>query len=163
MAPTGTGRAVQIGTTDGNPAVNASNGLEAGSTVTLSGAMTAGGVGVYESSGGTLNLTGSTHTFSTGTLSAVDLVDNNSTTMNFSSGVLALTTTSGHGLNASGGGTVNITGDDNTITTTGSGSAVNFFGTAGEHMNGTLRFKSVNKSGSAAKGSWSTTTTARSP
>jgi VCBS repeat-containing protein len=153
MAPTGAGRGVLIGTADGNSGVNASNGLEAGSAVTLSGNITAGGVAVYESSGGTLNLSGTTHTFSTGAVNAVELIDNNGTTVNFSGGNLAITTVTGKGFLASQGGTVNVTGANNVVTSgngLGSGStggtAVEVIGTAGEHMGGQYTFKTLNAS-----------------
>ncbi|MFP5247176.1 MAG: hypothetical protein ACLGH0_10820, partial [Thermoanaerobaculia bacterium] len=153
LAPTGTGRAVLIGTADGNSGANASNGLEAGTTVTLSGSITAGGVGVYESSGGTLNLTGATHTVSTGASHAVELIDNNGATLNFSGGNLNLTTTTGKGFHASQGGTVNVTGSNNVITSgnglvSGStgGIAVEVTGTVSETMAGTFTFKTVNAS-----------------
>jgi VCBS repeat-containing protein len=151
IQPTAAGRAVSIGTADGNSGANASNGLEGASVVTLSGNMT-GGISVFESSGGTLNL-GGTHTHNTGANSALDLVDNDGTTFNFTAGTMALTTVNGNGINATDGGTLNITGDDNTISTTGSGRAINFAGTsAAAKMAGTLRFKTVNKSGSGTKG-----------
>jgi VCBS repeat-containing protein len=153
MAPT-TGRAVLIGTADGNSAVNASNGLEAGANVTLSGNMTAGGIAVYESSGGTLNLPAANMTFNTGAVTAIELIDNNGATVNLNGGNLTLTTTNGNGITASQGGTLNITGATvaNTITTTGSGRAIEVTGTAAEKMNGTLQFRSINKSGSGTKG-----------
>jgi hypothetical protein len=148
----GSGRAVVIGTTDGNSGANASRGLEGASTVSLTGNMTGGGVTVYESVGGTLDLPGLL-TFSTGANTAIDLVDNDGTTFNLGNGNMTLTTVNGSGLNASDGGTVNITGDNNTITTTGSGRAFSFAGTSsGAKMAGTLRFKSINKSGSGTKG-----------
>ncbi|HEX7151336.1 MAG TPA: cadherin domain-containing protein [Thermoanaerobaculia bacterium] len=153
MAPT-TGRAVLIGTADGNSAANASNGLEAGSTVTLSGNMTAGGIGVYESSGGTLNFNAAaTHTFNTGATNAVELIDNNGTTFNYNVANLTITTVAGKGFHASQGGTVNLTGANNVVTSgnglvsgSGGGIAVEVVGTSGEHMAGTLNWKTVNAS-----------------
>jgi VCBS repeat-containing protein len=142
LAPTGTGRAVLIGTADGNSGANASNGMEAGTIVTLSGNITAGGVAVYESSGGTLNLTGTTHTFNTAAVRGVDLIDNNGATFNFSSGNLTITTTTATGFHASQGGTVNVTGAANTISTT-SGNAFEAIGTASEHMGGGYAFRSI--------------------
>ena len=149
MAP-GTGRAVLIGTADGNSAANASNGLEAGSAVTLSGNLTAGGIGVYESSGGTLNLTGTTHTFSTSTVNAVELIDNDGATFNFSGGNLALTTTTGKAFSATQGGTVNVTGANNTISITGGGAStrgLEITGASAARMAGTQSWKTINQSG----------------
>ncbi|HEY0156888.1 MAG TPA: Ig-like domain-containing protein [Thermoanaerobaculia bacterium] len=148
----GTGRAVVIGTTDGSSGANVSRGLEGASTVSLTGNMTGGGIAVYESVGGTLDLPGLL-SFNTGANNALDLVDNDGTTFNLSNGNLTITTANGTGINATDGGTLNITGNDNTITTTGTGRAFNFAGTsAAAKMAGTLRFKSINKSGSNAKG-----------
>jgi VCBS repeat-containing protein len=156
----GAGRAVLIGTNNGTT-VNASNGLESGTVVTLSGNMTGGGIGVYESTGGTLNLPGNL-TFSTTTNNAVELVDNHNgtggATINFSGGNLAITTTTGKGFHASLGGTINVTGANNTIVSgngLGSGStggvALEVAGTAAElipattnySQGGTYTFKSI--------------------
>jgi hypothetical protein len=151
IQPNASGRAVSIGTADGNSGANASNGLEGASVVTLSGDMT-GGISVFESTGGTMNFAGA-HAHNTGANSALDLVDNDGTTFNFTAGTMTLTTANGNGINATDGGTLNITGNDNVVTTTGSGRAINFAGTsAAAKMAGTLRFKTVNKSGSATKG-----------
>jgi hypothetical protein len=150
MAPNAAGRAVLIGTADGNSASNSSNGLEAGTTVTLSGNITAGGVAVYESTGGTLNLTGTTHTWNTAANRGVDLVDNHNgstgATINFSGGNLNITTSSGTGFHASEGGTVNVTGTDNVISTT-AGIGLEFFGASGATMGGNHTWKSISANG----------------
>jgi VCBS repeat-containing protein len=147
----GAGRAVSIGTTDGNAGVNASNGMEAGTNITFSGNMTGGGVAVYESVGGTLNLNGNL-TFSTGVTTAFDLIDNDGATINLP-GVVAVSTTTGTGLNATDGGTVNITGNSNTISILISGRAVNVAGTSSAaKMAGTLRFRTINKAAGGSKG-----------
>jgi hypothetical protein len=152
IQPTGAGRAVSIGTSNNNAASNSSNGLEGTSNVTLSGNMTGGGIAIAESSGGTFSATGAL-TFNTGAVNAIDLIDNDATTINLGNGTTVLTTTNGIGLNAVDGGTVNITGDANTITTTGSARALNVVATsAAAKMGGTLRFRSINKSGSGTKG-----------
>jgi Bacterial Ig domain/Bacterial cadherin-like domain len=163
IQPGAGGRAVLIGTNN-NLASNASNGLEGG-TVNLTGNITGGGIGVYESTGGTLNLSGNL-TFNTGTTNAVELVDNHNgtggATINFSSGNLAITTTTGKGFHSSLGGTINVTGANNTIVSgngLGSGStggvALEVAGTASELISpantnytqgGSYTFRSINAS-----------------
>jgi VCBS repeat-containing protein len=155
ITPAINARAIDIG------AAGASTGL-GGGTITFSGAITttsnaananAGGVRVRNSTAGTLTLSNTTVSISANANNGIDLATNPGTTFNFSGGNLAISSTNGNGLNATDGGTVNITGDDNTITNTGSGRAINFAGTsAAAKMGGTLRFKSVNKSGSGTKG-----------
>ncbi|HYH07456.1 MAG TPA: cadherin domain-containing protein [Thermoanaerobaculia bacterium] len=146
MAPNAAGRAVLIGTPDGNAGSNASNGMEAGTSITLSGNITAGGVAVYESTGGTLNLTGTTQTWNTGANRGVDLIDNHNgstgATINFSSGNLNITTNGATGFHASQGGTINVMGTNNTISTT-NGIGFEATGTSGEHLGGGFAWKSI--------------------
>ncbi len=120
-------------------------------SITGSGA-SASGILVNNCSSGTINFSGSTLTLSTQANNALTLTGNAGATINFSGGNQSLTTTNGHGISATGGGAIGITGNDNTITTTGSGRAVDWAMLSGAHSSGTLRFKSINKSGSGTKG-----------
>jgi len=139
-------------------AVSISHAAAAGcGTQTYSGTITGSGAGatgiiVNNCNAGTIGFTGTTLTLSTQNNNALTFTGNNGATINLSGGNLSLTTVNGHGVTATGGGTVNITGNDNTITTTGSGTAFNWAMLTGLHSNGTLRFKTINKSGSGAKG-----------
>ena len=113
-------------TTAGN-VVNISSRIAG--TTTLSGNLSAtGGVAngilVNANTGGTINFSGTTKTLTTGANNAVDLTTNTNTAINFTGGGLAITTTSGIGFNAAGGGTLSVSGSGNTIST-GSGVAVN--------------------------------------
>jgi hypothetical protein len=145
-------------TANNNRAVSISNAAAAGcGTQTFSGAITssgasASGVLVNNCNSGALNFSAPTFTLSTQANNALTLTGNAGTTINFSGGNLFLTTTNGNGIQATGGGTANITGNDNTINTTGSGIALDWAMLIGVHSAGTLRFKSINKSGSGAKG-----------
>src|SRR5258708_2301850 len=67
--------------------------------------------------------------------------------MNFPGGSLGLTTTSGSGFSATGGGTVSVTGANNTISST-TGTALNVVSTT---IGGSgLTFKSINSNGAAS-------------
>jgi VCBS repeat-containing protein len=139
-------RAVHIGTTDGSTVTNNATGLDnASASVTFSGAVSGGGIRVYESTGGTVNFSNATN-FNTSTANAIELIDNNGTTINFSGGSLNVDTTSGKGITASAGGTVNVTGANNTVDST-TGRAVELIGTAPEHMAGNHTFLSVQANG----------------
>ena len=63
-------------------------------------------------------------TLSTGTAAAVDLQNNTGANITFSGGDLSIATTTGTGFSATGGGTVQVTADDNTISSV-SGTALN--------------------------------------
>ncbi|MEZ2328462.1 hypothetical protein AB6802_01905 [Mesorhizobium sp. RCC_202] len=120
-----------------------------GGTVTLSGALSANtgsdnGIFVHSNTGGTFNFNGAM-TLGTGTSQAVNLATNTGATVNFGGG-LAISTTSGAGFSATGGGTVGVAGTTNTITTT-SGTALNLNGvTVGA---GGVNFNSVSTNGAA--------------
>jgi hypothetical protein len=131
-------------------AVGACGTIQFDGAVSSSGAA-AQGIRVLNCNAGTISFSANV-TLSTQTNTALTLNTNAGATMNFSNGNLTITTTNGNGIAATGGGTVNITGNDNTINTTGSGSAVNWAMLTGSHSAGTLRFKTINKSGSGAKG-----------
>jgi hypothetical protein len=84
------------------------------------------GILVSNNTGGTINFTGSgvTKSINSGSAAAVNLANNTGTTINFGGGSLAITSGSGAGLTATGGGTLNVTGASNTITS-GTGTALN--------------------------------------
>jgi hypothetical protein len=143
--PSGTGRPVDIGT------AVASSGLTGG-TVTLSGRIgnspaSANAIRMRNSTGGTINFTGTQQTLSTGANLGVDLATNTGATINFSGGALGITSTSGTGFSATGGGTVNVSGAANVVATSGGGTAVNLVGVAGA-----VTFRSVNVSNGGANG-----------
>lgn len=88
-----------------------------GGTLTLSGDIsdTNGGILVQNNTGGTVAFTGSSKSLSTGATNGVTLANNTGATVNFGGGGLAISTSSGTGFSATGGGTVNVTGADNTV------------------------------------------------
>lgn len=105
------------------------------------------GIRVLNCAGGTMNFNNATKTLNTGTNAAVTLTNNGTTVINFSNGGLAITTTSGTGLDANTGtGGINISGTGNIIsTTTGIGiSMIN--ATIGS---GNISFQSISCNGSA--------------
>jgi hypothetical protein len=75
------------------------------------------GIAINNNTGGNINLLG-TYTLNTGTNDAVTLTGN-ATAANISLSGLAITTSSGHGFLANGGGTLSVNGTTNTISTTG--------------------------------------------
>ena len=130
-----------------------------GGTVTFSGAISAsggaGGIDIDANTGGTINFTGQT-TLSTGAINAVDITGNAGATINFNAGGngLDITTTTGVGFNATGpgplattGGTVNVQGSGNTISST-SGTALNVVHTTIGASN--LTFQSISSNGAAS-------------
>ncbi|MCC6189132.1 MAG: tandem-95 repeat protein [Anaerolineales bacterium] len=127
---------------------------DAGTLTFQTGAFSATGQGVrvQASNGGTINFNNPAKTLSTGANAAVTLSNNTGATINFGTGNLALNTTSGAGLTAIGGGTVNVAGANNTIAT-GSGTAVTLSGTSGAQT-----FRSVAANGAPNGLSLSNTT-----
>ncbi|WP_051355474.1 hypothetical protein [Mesorhizobium erdmanii] len=107
-----------------------------GGTVTLSGNLSAtggadNGINVQSNTGGTFNFTGATKTLTTGANTAVNLATNTGAAINFTGGGLAITTTSGAGFSATGGGTVSVgTGANANTISTGTGVPVNMNGVA---------------------------------
>ncbi|HEX8692640.1 MAG TPA: hypothetical protein VF746_09490 [Longimicrobium sp.] len=77
------------------------------------------GILVQNNTGGTIAFTGSSKVVSTGTGVAVNVLNNTGATISFGGGGLAITTTTGAGLAASGGGTLQVTGANNTAASTG--------------------------------------------
>lgn len=115
-------------------------------TVTISGNIneTGTGLNIASNTGGTTTLSGTTKTINTTTNTAVNLSGNSGHIINFSSGGLDIDTTSGSGFNATGGGTIAVTGANNTINST-TGTALNVASTTigGSH----LAFRSISSNG----------------
>jgi VCBS repeat-containing protein len=138
---TAAGRPIDIGTGA------ASSGMRGG-TIGLSGnignvSANSAGIRVRNSTAGTLNLSGAIHALTTGANNAIELTTNPGATFNFNPGTsLVINTTTGRGFLGSGGGTINVTGANNTITTT-NGGAFEVFGTNLVHMGGGYTWKSI--------------------
>ncbi|MDF1606914.1 hypothetical protein PZ897_01855 [Hoeflea sp. YIM 152468] len=98
-----------------------------GGTVTLSGTLSATGaatgINVLNNTGGTITFSGGTKTLTTGANAAVTLTTNTGATVNFTGGGLDIGTTSATGFLATGGGTVNVSDFNNSVTST-TGTAV---------------------------------------
>jgi hypothetical protein len=119
-----------------------------GGNVTLSGNITETGTGllVQNNTGGTVTFSGATKSFTTGASAAVSLANNTGATINLSGGGLAVSTTSGGGFSATGGGTVQVTGANNTVSS-GTGTALSVQNTS---IGGSgLTFRSVSHGGGA--------------
>ena len=88
-----------------------------GGTVTVTGSVTstAQGILAQNSSGGTIAFDGASKSLTTGANAAVTLTNNNGATVRFGGGGLAIGTTTGAAFTASGGGTVQVSGANNTI------------------------------------------------
>jgi len=119
--------------------------------VTFSGAISAtggfnNGIVVQNVNSGTISFSGNT-TLSTGANTAVNLLNNTGGTISFPNGGLAITTNSGTGFNATGGGTVGTAGTGNTISST-TGTALNVVNTAIGPSG--LRFQSISSNGAAS-------------
>lgn len=105
------------------------------------------GILISSETGGTINFNGTgAKLLSTQTANAVNLTSNTGATINFSGNNLSLTTTSGNGFNATGGGTVSVAGTGNTITST-TGIALNVQSTTVSSSN--LNFQSIAANGGA--------------
>jgi len=119
-----------------------------GGSLTLSGdiADANGGILVQNNTGGTIAFNGGSKVLATGAGNGVTLANNTGATVSFGGGGLVITTTTGTGFSAAGGGTVNVTGANNTITASGATalSVVNTtIGASG------LSFRSISASGGA--------------
>ncbi|HEY0016491.1 MAG TPA: dockerin type I domain-containing protein [Longimicrobium sp.] len=124
-----------------------------GGTTTISGSINCTGActGILgNANAGTINFTNATQTLNTGTSAAVTLTNNTGATINFTGGNLDIDVTSGAGFTATGGGTVNVEGANNTVNATLGGTPVNIQNTA-IGGNG-VRFFSVNAAGSGTNG-----------
>lgn len=109
------------GSISGSGTRAASITFRTGGTLTLSGdiADTNGGILAQNNTGGTISFTGGSKVLSTGAQNGVTLSSNTGATVSFGGGGLAITTTTGTGFSATGGGTVNVTGAGNTIAASG--------------------------------------------
>ncbi len=79
---------------------------------------TASGVRILNSNGAIFNFNNPTKSFSTSSNNAITLTNNASSTFSFETGILTINTTSGRGIDAGNGGTIEIFGSNNTITST---------------------------------------------
>ena len=141
-------------TNPANQAINIQNG--AGTLAfTYSGSFTKNnnavtGILVQNNAGGSIAFNGDrtteTKVLSTTTAAAVSMVNNGTASILFSGGGLNITTTTGNGFSATGSGTVQVTGAENTVAA-GTGTAVNIqnvnVGSSG------VVFKSVSANGGA--------------
>ncbi len=89
---------------------------------------TATGILIASNSAGSLSFTGASKIINSGVNPAVTLTNNTGTSITFSGGGLGITTTSGQGINATGGATLAIGGPSNSIATS-SGIALNVVNT----------------------------------
>jgi hypothetical protein len=108
----------------------------------------AGNNGIQIGGGGTIQFTGPSIVLNTGNGIGISIL-NSTGTISFADSV-KITTTSGTGLSYTGGGTLTLAGPNNSISSS-SGSALSVVGTAGDHVAGTLAFRSVS-SGGGTKG-----------
>jgi hypothetical protein len=159
-APAGAGIALVGGTGDvtiANSVTKASAGRIAdvqdrsAGTVNLTGAMSCTtdctGILAQNNSGGVINFNATSKVLTTGANQAVTLANNGGATIGFGGGGLAITTTTGTGFGSTGGGTVTVTGANNTVAS-GTGTAVSLAGTT---ISGTgVTFRSVSASGGAS-------------
>jgi hypothetical protein len=146
-----------------------------GGSVTLSGAIDDAGTGILvkDNAGGVIAFTGSSKAVATGASAGVTLASNTGATVQFAGGGLAITTTTGAGFTATGGGTVQVTGANNTIASAGGvalsvvdtdigASGITFRsisangGTSGIVLSGTGTANGLNVTGSGAAGSGGT-------
>jgi hypothetical protein len=112
-----------------------------------------GGISVVNSNSGTIAFTGQTIGLNTGAGAGVSLANNTGGTINFGPAAggngLDITTTTGTGFSATGGGTVSVTGTGNTINS-GNGTALNITNTTigSSHVT----FQSISSNGGTATG-----------
>lgn len=104
------------------------------------------GVLVQNNTGGTFTFSNATQSLATGANAAVTLSSNTGATVNFTGGALAISTLAGAGFSATGGGTVNVEGSANTVSST-TGTPVTISSTT-IGSNG-VRFRSVSANGAA--------------
>ncbi|HEX6575297.1 MAG TPA: hypothetical protein VF042_10020, partial [Gemmatimonadaceae bacterium] len=118
-----------------------------GGSITLSGNITDTGTGalIQNNTGGTISFSGATKVFNTGTNTAIALSTNTGATVSLVDSV-KVTTTSGAGISASGGGILTITGSHNAISTT-TGKALSVVSTTIGGLG--LTFRSISANGAA--------------
>ncbi|MBN8674295.1 MAG: hypothetical protein J0L56_09180 [Chitinophagales bacterium] len=124
---------------------------DAGIITFQTGSLTSTGTGlrVRNCNGGTINFNNPVKSISTGASTAIDLTTSNAgVSINFGNGGLAITTTSGTGFNATGGGTISVTTgtNNNTISST-TGNALNISNTT--IAAGGVTFRSISSNGAA--------------
>jgi hypothetical protein len=92
-----------------------------GGALTFGGtiASTGNGIGVQNNSGGTIAFNGASKSLATGANAGVRLLNNTGATISFGGGGLAIATSTGTGFEATGGGTVTVTGAGNTVVSAG--------------------------------------------
>lgn len=102
------------------------------------------GIVMQNNTGGSISLAGlsAPKILSTSTAAAVNLTNNTGTMINLGGGQLTISTTTGTGFNATGGGTVGVVGPNNTIASMG-GMAVNIANT----NTNTMGFRSITSDG----------------
>jgi hypothetical protein len=112
----------------------------------LSGTGSSTGINVKDNTtNGTVAFSGASKVLNTGTSAAVTLDNNDAATISFSSGGLAITTTSGTGFNAfNGAAAINVTGNGNSIVST-TGTSLNVANTTIGASG--LTFQSIAKNG----------------
>lgn len=115
-------------------------------TVTFSGAISETGTGINlaNNTGGTTIFSNASKVINTGSNQAVTLANNTGHTINFTNGGLDIDTTTAGGFSASVSGTVNVSGNNNTINTT-TGTALNVANTTIGASN--LNFRSISANG----------------
>ncbi|HXF09834.1 MAG TPA: Ig-like domain-containing protein, partial [Desulfuromonadaceae bacterium] len=120
-------------------------------TILFSGNITDSGTGilVQNNSGGSTTFSGATKSLSTGTSPAINLASNTGHTIGFTNGFLNITTTTGTGFAATGGGTVSVVGISNIISS-GNGTALDVANTTIGASG--LTFQSISSSGGSATG-----------
>ncbi len=116
--------------------------------VTFSGNITSTGTGirVQNCNGGTILFSGSSISLTTTTNKGVTLLSNTGASIFMTGGSLVISTTSGNGYDATGGGTISVSGANNTITST-TGTALNVANTTISSSN--LVFKSISCNGAS--------------
>jgi hypothetical protein len=111
-----------ISNVDTGRAVDIQDRQAGAGAITLSGGIShsvLGQTGIFldQNAGGVITFSGPNKIIQSGSAAAVNLTNNTGATVNFTNGNLWITTASGTGFLASGGGTVAVTGANNTITT----------------------------------------------
>ncbi|HEX8076651.1 MAG TPA: Ig-like domain-containing protein, partial [Chthoniobacterales bacterium] len=118
-------------------------GRSGAASTTLSGPLniTGGsGISVHDNTGGSVTFSNASKVVNSGGSTAISLVNNTGNQIAFTGGGLAISTTSGVGFTATGGGTISVTGSNNSINATNA-TALNVVNTTIGAS--TLTFKSI--------------------
>jgi len=124
-----------------------------GGSITISGSINASGAGILvqnNTSGSPSIIFSGTRTLTTGGNAAVTLDNNDAATLTFGTAAMTITTSSGAGFRAVNGGTVNVTGTSNDVTSTASGTPVTVDNTT--IGGGGFNLRSVTTTSGAANG-----------